>query len=374
VNSMCDVAFITESRSEYSLMSKALIELKKYVDIKIIATGMHLSPHFGNTVSDIENDGFDVEKVDALFDSNSLGGMLKTMGMEIYGITQVVEKLNPKLIFVEGDRCAALVGALIGAHLNIPVVHHGGGDVSDSIDNKLRNATSIFANYHLVGNLESYINLLKMGIDKNKIFVTGEPGIDDIILENYSKKDTIIEKYGIKTDENLLLLIFHPNTNENEEVKTQIKEILDAILELNIPTISVYSNSDAGGTEINKMLDEYSKKSKNISVYAHISRKDFLGLMNLCSAMVGNSSSGLVELPSFKKPFVNIGNRQKGRLKTKNVIETNFDKTEIKKAVHKAIYDENFKKDLNNLENPYGKGKSYSKINEIILKILNNEM
>lgn len=271
---MCDVAFITESRSEYSLMSKALIELKKYVDIKIIATGMHLSPHFGNTVSDIENDGFDVEKVDALFDSNSLGGMLKTMGMEIYGITQVVEKLNPKLIFVEGDRCAALVGALIGAHLNIPVVHHGGGDVSDSIDNKLRNATSIFANYHLVGNLESYINLLKMGIDKNKIFVTGEPGIDDIILENYSKKDTIIEKYGIKTDENLLLLIFHPNTNENEEVKTQIKEILDAILELNIPTISVYSNSDAGGTEINKMLDEYSKKSKKyICICTHFTKR-----------------------------------------------------------------------------------------------------
>ena len=133
----CDVIFITDSRSEYSLMERTLKELKKYINLKIIATGMLLSEKYGYTVKEIEKEGFDVEKVESLIDSNSLGAMVKTLGIELYGITQIVERLNPKLIFVEGDRGDALAGAIIGSHLNIPVVHQGGGDKTESIDNKI---------------------------------------------------------------------------------------------------------------------------------------------------------------------------------------------------------------------------------------------
>jgi len=370
----CDMVFITDSRSEYSLMKRSLIELKKHINIKIIATGMHLSEKYGYTVKEIEDDGFDVEKVETLIDSNSLGSMVKTLGIELYRVTQIVEKLNPKLIFVEGDRDNALAGAIIGAHLNIPVVHHGGGDLSDSIDNKIRYAISMFADYHLVGNIESYNRLIKMGIPKEKVFIVGEPGLDDIYLKNFTPKEETIKKFNIDETKPLTLLIYHPNTKEVENIELQIKSILDTIVELNLQTIAIYSNSDAGGDVINNYLERYSSKYDFIKVFPHINRRDFLGLMNICDFMIGNSSSGIVELPSFKKPFIHVGSRQKGRLTAGNVIFVEYDKEKIKKSIYKALYDTNFKEKLKNIKNPYGDGKSFLKITEIILKILRGEL
>jgi UDP-hydrolysing UDP-N-acetyl-D-glucosamine 2-epimerase len=354
-------------------MERTLKELKKYINLKIIATGMHLSEKYGYTVKEIEKEGFDVEKVESLIDSNSLGAMVKTLGIELYGITQIVERLNPKLIFVEGDRGDALAGAIIGSHLNIPVVHHGGGDISESIDNKIRYATSMFSDYHLVGNIESYNRLIKIGIPKENVFIVGEPGLDDIYLKNFTSKDKIIGKFNINKTEPLVLLLYHPNTKELREIKSQIKSILDAIVELELQTIAIYSNSDAGGYIINNYLEEYSSKYDFICVFPHIYRKDFLGLMNICDLMIGNSSSGIIELPSFKKPFIHVGNRQRGRLTAGNVVFVEYDKEKIKESINKALHDNKFKEKLRNIKNPYGNGTTFLKITKIILDILNGE-
>lgn len=367
---MKKVVYITGTRADFNLILKPLLELKKYVDLTIIVTGMHLSEKWGNTLREIEKYGFNRKEVDLELKDDSLGAMAQSLGLGILRITKTIEELAPNLILLEGDRGEALAGAIVGAHLNIPIVHHGGGDISDSIDNKIRNAITSFSDYHLTGNIESYKRLLRMGISESNVFNVGEPGLDDIIAKNYTQEDEIIKKYEINNKEPLLLLIFHPNTKEFTNIKFQITEILRAIQELRIPTIGLYANADAGGKIINEALDEFKENLQFLRLYKHFFREDFYGLMNVCSAMIGNSSAGITELPSFNKPFICVGTRQKGRLKAENVIEVDYNKEEIIKTIKKAIYDKNFKKILKNVKNPYGNGTAYVKITNVILKIL----
>jgi len=367
---MSDIAFITGSRSEYSLMRRTLLELSKHIDITIVATGMHLSPKFGYTVQEIERDGFRVKKVDSLLDTDTLGGMAKSVGVCIYGVTAAIEELSPEFVFVEGDRGEALAGALAGAYLNIPVIHHGGGDVSGSVDNKLRYAITMLSDYHLVGNPLSFSRLVRMGIPEGRIFNVGEPGIDDIYAGDFEPKEKIAEKYNIDLTQPMILFVYHPNTMEYSKIYKQMYEIMEAIKELGFRTIAIYSNADAGGRFINRILDEYAEKLPFMDVYPHVPRREFLGLMNACDVMVGNSSAGIVELPSFKKPFVCIGTRQENRLKAGNVLEVGFRKEEIVRAIKKALFDGKFRESLNNIENPYGDGKTYLRICRVVLDLI----
>jgi len=371
---MRKVAYISGSRADYSLIRRTLMELNKHVDLTIIATCMHLSQRFGSTVKEIEKDGLKIKKVDMLIDNDGLGAMVKSFGIGVYGITQAIEEINPDLIFVEGDRGESLAGAIAGAHLNISVVHHGGGDLGGSIDNKIRYAITMFSDYHLTGNDESRGRLIKMGIPKERVFNVGEPGLDDIYAGDFTSKEKVIKKYGITPDKPLILLIQHPNTEEYEDVEIQIKETLGAIKELKIQTVAIYSNADAGGRIINETLDDYAKELNFLKVYPHIERRDFLGLMNICDVMVGNSSAGIVELPSFKKPFVYIGTRQKNRLKAGNVIDVGYGRDKIIEGIKRALYDEKFRKKLKSIKNPYGDGKTSSRIVKIISEILDGKL
>lgn len=367
---MKKIVYVSGSRADFNVMINTLLELNKCFDLTIIVTGMHLSIKWGKTIDEIEKYRFKLRKVDINLEGKNLSSMVKSLGVGIIKITTTIEEIMPDLIFVEGDRGEALAGAIVGAHLNIPVIHHGGGDISGSIDDKIRNALTMFSDYHLTGNLYSYNKLVKMGLDDKKIFNVGEPGLDSLYEQNYTQKDEIIKKFKINPEVNLLILIFHPNTKEFANSKMQIIQILEAIKELKIPTIGLYANADAGGLIINEIYEKYQKELLFLKIYKHLFREDFVGLMSICSAMIGNSSSGLTELPFFKKPFICVGTRQKGRLMAKNVLEVNYNKEEIKKAIAKGLYDKKFRRNLENLENPYGDGKSYLKITEIIREIL----
>lgn len=366
---MRKIVYISGSRSDYYLIKKILIELDKLADLRVIATCMHLSPQFGSTVHEIEKDNLNVKKIDMLLDSNTLGAMAKSFGIAVYGITQAIEEINPDLIFVEGDRGESLAGAMVGSSLNIPVVHHGGGDLAGSIDNKIRYAITAFADYHLVGNEESYRRLVKMGIQKERIHNVGEPGLDSIYAREFTPKEEIILKYNINSEKPLILLIQHPNTEEYEDIENQIKATIEAIDELKVPTIAIYSNADSGGRTINDALEDYSKKSDSFKVFQNINKDDFLGLMNVCDLMVGNSSAGIVELPSFRKPYVCIGTRQKSRLRAGNTIDIDYNKEQIIKAINKAINDKDFVKNMEKVENPYCKGNTSMKIVKYLLEI-----
>jgi UDP-N-acetylglucosamine 2-epimerase len=197
---MKKIVYISGSRADYSLMRRALIELNKHVDLIIIATCMHLSPRFGDTVKEIEMDELKIKKVDMLIDNDSLVAMVKSFGIGVYGIAQAIEDIAPDIIFVEGD------------------MHHGGGDIGGSIDNKIRYAITTFSDYHLVGNVESYRRLISIGILKDKVFNVGEPGLDDIYAGDFALKEEISKKYSITPENPLILLVQHPNTEEYEDV------------------------------------------------------------------------------------------------------------------------------------------------------------
>jgi len=367
---MTRLVYISGTRADFGLMKKTLLELNKYIDLTIIATGMHLSEEWGFTIKEVEMAKLNIEKVEMPVNGKGLEDMVKALGTGLINITQAIKALNPDIILVEGDRGEALIGAIIGAHLNIPIVHHGGGDKSSSIDNKIRNAITMFSDIHLVGNNESYNHLIKMGILKEKIFIVGEPGLDDIIGNNYTLEDEITKKFSLNLEVPLILLLFHPNTHEYIAIEQQISIIMEAIKDLEINTIGLYSNADAGGQVINEVLEKYAQKLSFLEVYNHCYREDFLGLVNVCDVMIGNSSSGLIELPSFKKPFINVGTRQNGRLKANNAIDVDYNKNEIIEKINFAIYNQHFKNSLNNLTNPYGDGKSYLSITENILKVI----
>lgn len=365
---MKKIVYISGTRADFGLMKSTLEELNKNFSLSVIVTGMHLSRQFGYTVSDIERE-FNIKKVESLLDEDSTATMVKSLAICLQGIGAVIEEINPDLIFVEGDRGEALAGALVGAHMNITVIHHGGGDVSGSVDNRLRNAITMLSDYHLAGNAHSQKKLIGMGIPEKNIFIVGEPGIDSIVSKKYTSLSDINEKYSLSPNIPMALLVFHPDTTTYHQAEEQIATILDAIDDFELQIVAVYANSDAGGRAINRKLDNYSKIHQNIQVFKNINHPDFQGLMNACSLMIGNSSAGLIELPSFKKPFICIGDRQKSRLKARNVIETGFRKEEIKKAIFKALHDDIFRKELLLITNPYGDGTSSLRINEVIQKI-----
>jgi UDP-hydrolysing UDP-N-acetyl-D-glucosamine 2-epimerase len=317
-------------------------------------------------------DNLKIEKLGVQQETDDLTGMARNIGDYIKGFAEIFERTKPDLIFVEGDRGESLAAAMAGAHMNIPIVHHGGGDLSGSIDDRTRNAITSFSDYHLAGNRKSYNRLRRFKGSFKNIFLVGEPGLDDIYDGSYTPREEIIQRYGIQPIESLILLLQHPNTEEFLTVKNQIVETLEAISALNLQTVAVYSNSDAGGSIINHMIDEYSRKNNKIKVYPNIEREDFLGLMNVAAVMVGNSSSGIIELPSFSKPFVLVGTRQKRRLEAGNVIRVNYNKDEIMNGIRKAIYDEKFKRKLLKIKNPYAFGRSSDIIVKKIIHILEN--
>lgn len=367
---MKKIVYVSGSRSDYSPIKRALAGLDKIAELTVVATCMHLSNQFGNTYREIETDGFKVKKVDMLLDSDSLGSMVKSLGIGLYGITHVFEDINPDIVFIEGDRGEALAGAIAAAHLNIPIIHHGGGDISGSIDDKIRSAISALADFHLAGNQRSYQRLLCAGIPAERITLVGEPGIDDILSGDYTSIDQVNIKYGIPPGEPMILLIQHPDTRENQNIDIDVRTILEVIAELEIPTVAVYSNSDAGGRIINSVLDEKTTQLPFLKVFSHVERRDFLGLMNRCSVMLGNSSAGIVELPSFKKPFVCVGSRQKDRLTIENTINVECRKTEIADALYYAMQDKTFIERLSHIKNPYGDGRASEKIVNRIMEII----
>ena len=367
---MRKVIYISGTRADYALMRRVLVGLRSKVEVMVIATCMHLSPHFGYTVREIEADGFLPRRVEMLIDGDTPAAMAKSVGVGLYGITQVLEEEKPDLVLVEGDRGESLAGAVASAFLNIPVVHHGGGDLSGSVDNRIRYALTAIASYHLVGNEGSYHRLRKMGIPADRLFLVGEPGIDDIILKDYTGREELTGRFGIDPSHPLLVVLFHPNTEEFEDTGSQVNALLAALKYLRLPTIAIFSNADAGGGIINDRLSRFAQKNKFLQVYPHINRKDFLGLLSICSALVGNSSAGITELPSFKKPFIYIGTRQRNRMMPGNTVPVGYGKDEIVAGITRALHDEEFLERLHRMKNPYEIGLASEAIITRIAEIL----
>lgn len=370
---MKKVAAVTGTRAEYGTLYPVLkaIEARPELGLSLIVTGMHLSHEFGYTVSEIENDGFKVDaRVDMLLSSDTLGGMAKSVGLGIIEMAQVWEQLKPDIILVLGDRTEPLAATVAGAYMNIPVAHIHGGDacVGGNIDDANRYAITKFAHIHFPATRKSAERIIKMGEDEWRVHVVGSPALDVILNEPPVTRQVLARKFGLDLSKPLILLVQHPVTTQVEKGPGQMGETLEAVVAIGYPTILIYPNADAGGRRMIEVIREYEKHSF-IKTFESLPRKEYLGLMKIASIMVGNSSSGIIEAPSFGLPVVNIGIRQEGRERGKNVIDVGHNKQEIVNAIGKALTDKEFLGEVKRCESPYGDGKASQRIAEILSKV-----
>ena len=362
---------VTGTRAEYGILRCVLTAIKKHpqLDLSLVVTGMHLSHEFGYTIKEIEKDDFDIDfKIDMLLSSDTKGSMAKSMAVGILGMVDAIEITEPDIILVCGDRSEPFAATITSAYLTVPVAHLLGGDTArgSNIDDSIRHAITKFAHIHFTATKKHRERIIKLGEDPWRVHVVGSPAIDSILhLEKKPIKDLAIE-FNLDLKSPIILIVQHPTSIRSERAPNDIKETLDAIVELKQQTILIYPNADASGRKMIEIIKKY-EKYPFIKTFKSLSHNDYLGLMKIASVTVGNSSSGIFEAPSFHLPVVNIGPRQIGRERAENVIDVGYDKNEIKKAIKKALYDVKFKEAVKKCKNPYGDGKA----SERIVRILN---
>ncbi|MDD4651093.1 MAG: UDP-N-acetylglucosamine 2-epimerase [Methanothrix sp.] len=361
------IVYISGTRADYGLMQSTLREIGKRdnLELEIIATGMHLMDEFGNTADLIERDGFKVHRVNEIYQADNKRSMAIFVGGFIKSLTEKIDLIRPDIILLLGDRGEMLAGAIVGAYLSIAVAHLHGGEKSSTVDDLVRNAITKLAQIHLPATIESAKRIKSMGEDPARVFVVGAPGLDAILNETFTGPEDLANKYGLDLNAPLFLVIQHPVTLESKCSGEQMEETMKAISDMKYQTILIYPNADAGGREMIQIIKKFSDRS-HIKPFKNIDRSDYLGLMRIACAIIGNSSSAIIEAPSFNLPAINVGSRQRGRERGANVIDVGYSKNEIKSAIFEALHDEEFKQRIRNSANPYGDGKSGKKIGDIL--------
>jgi len=361
------VCVITGSRADYGLLLPVMQALRDdpAFQLQVLVTGMHLAPQFGLTWRTIEEDGFAVDaRVDMLVSSDSAVGNAKSVGLGVIGFADAFERLKPELVLLLGDRFeifAAAQAALLGRY---PIAHIAGGDVTEgAFDEALRHGISKMAHLHFVTNSDAGRRLRQLGEDPAHIHVVGSPALDllrQTALVDRSDLETVL---NFRFRQKNLLVTFHPATLECGSAASQAEELLAALdlLGENFGLIFTQSNADTGGFAIAALINRFATEHANARVYASLGQLHYYSLMAHVDAVVGNSSSGLYEAPSLKVPTVNVGDRQKGRLKAASVIDCPTQRDAITGAIHAAL-----SLDCRNAVNPYGDGHATERIMAVL--------
>lgn len=357
------ICVITGSRSEYGLLYWLMKEIQEdpNLQLQVIATGTHLSPEFGLTYKEIETDGFVIHaKVEMLVSSDTPVGISKSMGLGLIGFADAFSDLKPDMLVLLGDRFEILSAAQAALVARIPIAHIAGGDVTEgAFDEAIRHSITKMAHLHFVTNEISFRRVCQLGENPAHIFNVGSPGIDYIKNMKTLDRWTIEKLLSFHFEEKNVLVTFHPVTLDEESSGKQFEELLRALASFG-PTMGILitmPNADVGRGSISSQVDDFVATHPNAKAYTSLGQILYLSIMAQVDAVVGNSSSGLYEAPSFKKPTVNIGDRQKGRLMANSVICCEPDSKSISNAISEAL-----KKDCSNTLNPYGDGNSSRRI------------
>lgn len=367
------VCIITGSRAEYGLLywlMKAIEESEK-LELQIIVTGMHLSDEFGNTYLQIEKDGFNIDKkVDISITSDSEIAISKSMSIGLIGFARAYDELNPDLVLVLGDRFEIFSAVTAATISRIPIAHLHGGELTEgAIDEAFRHSITKMSHVHFVATQDYRNRVIQLGEDPQKVFNVGGLGIDNIFKLDLLSKTDFEKEVNFKLGKKNLLVTFHPVTLEKSTSKIHFQNLLNSLdLLTNTKIIFTKANSDIDGRIINKMIDQYVSINENSIAFKSMGQINYLSALQFMDAVVGNSSSGLLEAPSFKIGTINIGDRQKGRIEAESVISCKSNTLSINKALTR-IYSEEFQNTIKNSTNPYGDGGSADQILRIIENI-----
>lgn len=373
-----NILSVTGIRSEYDIMSSVYRSIHEHpkLDLSIVVTGAHLTNFYGYTVDEIRADGFFIaDEVESLINGDRDSSRVKGLAIQLQGLVQTVTRLRPDFLLILGDREESITTALVGAYMNIPVAHVGGGDrVIGNVDDQVRHAVTKLAHIHFVTNQESYERVLKLGEEKFRVFITGNPGLDRILNTPHLSDDELSERMGfeLSAGEPLILLIQHAISSEIDDSYFQMKQTLEAVKALGTKIVLSYPNSDAGGQRMINAIREY-EGLEFLHIVKNIPRLEYINIMRRARCMLGNSSAGILEAPLLKLPVVNVGNRQKGRLHAENVQFVPHDSDAIRVALQKALFDESYRTDVQRCSNPYGDGHSAGRIADILADIDINE-
>ena len=364
------ICVVTGSRADYGLLRFVMQGIKEDADLvlQVVATGMHMSPTFGLTYREIEADGFNIDaKVETLSSSDTPVGIAESMGKGLSGCAAVFRRLQPDVILVLGDRFeifAATAAALVG---KIPVAHlHGGETTIGAFDEAFRHSITKMSHFHFVAAEEYRQRVIQLGEDPDNVFLVGGLGVDGVKNISLLSKDEIESSLGVKFQSKSLLVTFHPVTLEDETSEVQMKELLSALSDLSDTTlIFTMPNADPGGLVLIKMIQEFVSQNTNSFAFTSLGQLRYLSCMAQVDAVIGNSSSGLIEAPTFKKGSINIGDRQLGRLQASSIINCQPEKNSIGEAIRR-MYSSEFQRSLVKTINPYGEGGASARIVEIL--------
>ncbi|MBU0633188.1 UDP-N-acetylglucosamine 2-epimerase (hydrolyzing) [bacterium] len=364
------VCIVTGTRAEYGLLYWLMkeIEADDSLQLQVVVTGMHLSPEFGLTYKEIEKDFHIDKKIEMLLSSDTAVGISKSMGLAQIGFADVYEELKPDIVVVLGDRYEIFSAVSAAMIARIPIAHlHGGETTEGAFDEAIRHSITKMSHLHFTATEVYKDRVIQLGEQPDRVFNVGGMGIENIKRLELMSKEEFERSIDFKLNKKNILVTFHPVTLENATAKEQFQELLDAIDELqDTNIIFTKANSDTDGRVINQMIDEYVSKNSDKSVgFASLGQLRYLSALQYVDAMVGNSSSGLAEAPSFKIGTLNIGDRQKGRIKADSVIDCKPDKKEISVAFH-TLYSSKFQENLNTEKNPYGDGVASLKIIKVL--------
>lgn len=373
---MKTITVLTATRAEYGLLSPIINALKACdgFNVKIVVTGAHLSPEFGLTYKEILSDGYKIDKkIEILLSSDTSSSITKSMGLAMIGFADYFEEQQPDALLVLGDRYETLAVCCAAMNARIPIIHLYGGETTEgAVDEAIRHAITKLSYLHLTSTDEYRRRVIQLGEDPKRVYTVGSLGIENILSRKLMSKEELENNLNFLLEQPYAVVTFHPVTLEGSSAEAQFKELLTAFsANKNMKYIITKANADRNGRIINQMIDEYTAAHSNVYATESLGMIRYLSALKYADMVIGNSSSGLVEAPSFGIPTINIGDRQKGRLKAESVIDSLPKCDSICAAMEKASSAE-FRKIARMALNPYGDGKTCEKAVTAINEMMKN--
>lgn len=363
------IAYVTGTRADFGLMTPVLnaIQQSKSLDLTLYATGEHLKAELGNTINEVRKYFPKVLPIRAILKGDTKSGVTKFAGDFLLKVSEVLNQNRPDLIIVLGDRIEMLGTALACLYLGIPVAHIHGGEKTGTVDEVARHAITKLSQLHFAATKDAAERIIKMGEVKKRVYTVGAPALDTILNESLPTKVELYARLKLDLGSKFILLVQHPVSEDIENAGKQMAITIKAVKHFKLPVVVVYPHLDVGGQKIIKEIEK-EKSNKLFKILKNVDHKTFLALEREALVMVGNSSAGIIEVASFQTPVINIGDRQKNRERSGNVLDVGYNEKEIILAIKKSLNDKKYLAKLKKIKNIYGDGKTSKRI----VKILEN--